>query len=623
MNIVKSYSAFLRQRHGLLGDLIQLHRGETHRDRRPNKHLVIPEADFPHKARWAHIVDNGVIPMFHSPIPVQSAPPKNHKSWTEAFPLLIRDIAKGQARGEYLLLEGDLLPMLMQSKQIFLSPFGGAPKDGKPLTESARIVHDESFPRNHGTSINSATTNIPLEIHHDGVKQIARWGLDEAARYPDDVVMMPGDVSGAFRHIPINCWFCGRFSGYVPELNLIVVNLSLPFGWTGSPVTYSIAGQAIKAIHNSRPGFQNLVYCDDHIMIGHSGRFETLVSDISLRRAMVTVLGTTACNEDKFTRWSRRCKALGLIFDLDALTVTMPAPKITKIVGRLLALLDTTLVSVMRMRETMGLLRYLGTCIPVAKPFYNRLQAFLGVLEKVARPLRLHTTQVEDIRWLLALFRSDALQDMSMARLAGVTPPHDRINMDASDLGVCGVWHNQKQYFKVRWSQDELDRIRTFKNREDVSFNINYRELLGAYFSVVIWSQSWHRVYGKDAHIRLVIDNTSAVSWTDTRNSKHTEAQHALRVMGLLEATHHIYTSSEHIPGQDNVWADLGSRSWGSEEAILKFSNICTDYEQVEVPVEWRNPSEAWSRLSSGSLWAGIAKTSTTGTGTSGGNGVS
>jgi hypothetical protein len=187
--------------------------------------------------------------MFHSPIPVQSAPPKNHKSWTEAFPLLIRDIAKGQARGEYLLLEGDLLPMLMQSKQIFLSPFGGAPKDGKPLTESARIVHDESFPRNHGTSINSATTNIPLEIHHDGVKQIARWGLDEAARYPDDVVMMTGDVSGAFRHIPINCWFCGRFSGYVPELNLIVVNLSLPFGWTGSPVTYSIAGQAIKAIH--------------------------------------------------------------------------------------------------------------------------------------------------------------------------------------------------------------------------------------------------------------------------------------------------------------------------------------------------------------------------------------
>ncbi len=66
----------------------------------------------------------------------------------------------------------------------------------------------------------------------------------------------------------------------------------------------------------------------------------------------------TACNEDKFNQWSCLCKALGLIFDLDFLTVTMPAPKVTKIVGRLLVLLDFNSVSVLRMRETMGLLRY-------------------------------------------------------------------------------------------------------------------------------------------------------------------------------------------------------------------------------------------------------------------------
>jgi hypothetical protein len=238
-----------------------------------------------------------------------------------------------QLRGEYLILEGDLLTLLTQSKQIFLRPFGGAPKDGKPLTKCARIVHDEAFPRNHGTSLNMATTNIPLEILNDGVKQIVRWRLAETHRSPDDVVMMTGDISGAFRRIPINCWLCGRFAGYIPELDIIVVNLSLPFGWTGSPVTCSIAGQAIKAIHNSHPGLHNLVYCNDQIMFGLSSRFETLVLDISLRRAMAMVLGTTACNEDKLTRWSRRCKALGLMFDLETLTVTMPAPKTTKLWG--------------------------------------------------------------------------------------------------------------------------------------------------------------------------------------------------------------------------------------------------------------------------------------------------
>jgi hypothetical protein len=34
-------------------------------------------------------------------------------------------------------------------------------------------------------------------------------------------------------------------------------------------------------------------------MIGHSSRFEMLVLDISLWRAMVTVLGSIAFNEDK------------------------------------------------------------------------------------------------------------------------------------------------------------------------------------------------------------------------------------------------------------------------------------------------------------------------------------
>ncbi len=200
-------------------------------------------------AGYTSFVNHGVIPAFYTPLPVQSTPPKNHKSWTEAFPLLIRDITKGQLRGEYLILEGGLLPLLMQSKQIFLGPFGGAPKDGKPLTECARIFHDESFPWNHGMSLNAATTNIPLEITHDSVKQIARWGLVEARRCPDDVA-----------------------------------------------------------------------------------------------------------------------------------------------------------VSVVQMRETMGLLRYFGTCIPVARPFNNRLQALLGVLEKVARPLKLYQTQAGDIRWLLSLF---------------------------------------------------------------------------------------------------------------------------------------------------------------------------------------------------------------------------
>ncbi len=151
-----------------------------------------------------------------------------------------------------------------------------------------------------------------------------------------------------------------------------------------------------------------------------------------------------------------------------------------------------------------------------------------------------------------------------------------------------------------------------------MSFSINYRELLGAYFSVILWCVSWREVYGRDAHIRMVIDNTSAVTWADTRNTKHPAAQGALRIMGLMEATNHVFTSAEHIPGEQNVWADLGSRSWDTEDSRLKFKTISANYEQVAVPDEWRNPSRAWQRFSDGNPWPEIARVSTICIGTNG-----
>jgi hypothetical protein len=94
-----------------------------------------------------------------------------------------------------------------------------------------------------------------------------------------------------------------------------------------------------------------------------------MVSGIALRREMVTVLGTTACNEKKFTTWQRQCKALNLIFYYGSQAVSMPASKIAKIVGRLLALLDATKITLRQLHDTMGLLRYLWTCISEGKPF--------------------------------------------------------------------------------------------------------------------------------------------------------------------------------------------------------------------------------------------------------------
>jgi hypothetical protein len=89
---------------------------------------------------------------------------------------------------------------------------------------------------------------------------------------------------------------------------------------------YFIAGKAVKVFHNSRPGFQNLMYCDGDILIGDGHHFETMLEDITLLWTRAMVLSTAACKEKKFTWCRRQSGALGLMFDFDCLTVAITAP---------------------------------------------------------------------------------------------------------------------------------------------------------------------------------------------------------------------------------------------------------------------------------------------------------
>jgi hypothetical protein len=142
---------------------------------------------------------------------------------------------------------------------------------------------------------------------------------------------------------------------------------------------------------------------------------------------------------------------------------------------------------------------------------------------------------------------------MSIAWLAGAIPPHDCINMDASDAGVCGVWHSQKKFFAIQWNDHEKECIRRFKEKSDSAVSINYRERLGTYFSVVLYvyrveKSAWEGCPCSDDYRQHV-----GRSMDGTRNTKHPEAQGALRIMSLIEATSHVFTSAEQIPGEKNV----------------------------------------------------------------------
>lgn len=157
---------------------------------------------------------------------------------------------------------------------------------------------------------------------------------------------MPADVNGAFRNVPLHADHVGRFASVIPELGVLVIELARPFGWTLSPMQYWLAGAGITHFYaNSKPrwpsqprsaasNFDAKMWCDDHNTIEPDVGSRLEEADLALRDAMIAVLDPESVNEDKFTTWSTRCKALGLECDTSALFVAMPQDKIEKALGQ-------------------------------------------------------------------------------------------------------------------------------------------------------------------------------------------------------------------------------------------------------------------------------------------------
>jgi hypothetical protein len=71
-------------------------------------------------------------------------------------------------------------------------------------------------------------------------------------------------------------------------------------------------------------------WCDDHTCLEIDSGIRCFLANLSLRRAMSTVLGPGAVNERKFTSWNERGRALGLDWDTVSGTVAIPPDKLLK-----------------------------------------------------------------------------------------------------------------------------------------------------------------------------------------------------------------------------------------------------------------------------------------------------
>ncbi|GMF37848.1 unnamed protein product [Phytophthora fragariaefolia] len=295
-----------------LEDIVKIYRGQTPEDTRPNKNLYAIEP--PHHpeitstvTRWNQIVRDGVKPQWLSGKPCcQVSRPNNHRSINGHDAHIRRHLRKGQLEGRYLIVDAQLLG---QWPELFISPLAVVDKPGV-VAGDIRLINDYSYPPDASVNDYTDRSDHP-SISYNPPRAIARRIHRLKKSYPSAIVLlMLGDVAGAFRHIPIHAasvhMFCFRYE------NFLVIDLSCGFGWCGSPAYYAVAGKLINHLyefsnHRTRQ-FRGNVWCDDHTCVETDAGTRCFDANLSLRRAMATVLGPSAINEQKFTAWSTKNK---------------------------------------------------------------------------------------------------------------------------------------------------------------------------------------------------------------------------------------------------------------------------------------------------------------------------
>ncbi|OWZ04799.1 hypothetical protein PHMEG_00023237 [Phytophthora megakarya] len=254
---------------------------------------------------------------------------------------------------------------------------------------------------------------------------------------------MAGDVASAFHNISIHSNSVYFFAGQIEEENVIIIELSAPFGWTGSPGFYEISPTCMVVITmmQNPTGFFNYHWVDDHINVASNVGTTLNDMDRSLRFAMEAIFGAEGISDEKFTPWATRQRILGLEFDSTAELVRMPQTKIDKARRIIVAAYAVTVLSRKAYRSLLGSLRQVATCIRAARHFLQRLRI---------RERHLHRFQ----------------------------------SVDASDFGLCALDITAEHVLTYRYTPTEIDLITDFKAGAPNSFVINYREQLSCAFAV-------------------------------------------------------------------------------------------------------------------------------------------
>ena len=382
------------------------------------------------------------------------------------------------------------------------------------------------------------------------------------------------DLKDAYFSVPIYKNFVDYFK-FIWEKQIYAF-VALPNGFRDAPRLFTKIMKPIFGNLRQR-GHSSVVYIDDSYLQGQT--YEQCKLNVMITVRVLIALGFTIHPIKSILDPVREMVFVGFVINSVDMTLRITEEKRMKIKKLCLSLLHDKEATIKQVSRVVGNLVATTEAVPLSPLYYRGIEKEKANSLKRAKgnfksTMKLSARALTDLVWWV-----ENIEGVYRSLLP--LPVDFTIYTDASKIGwgaTMDEHHTQGQWLIPEWEEG----------------NINVAEITAAWFALLSFEKSFgnQKLSGEkhvfDQHIRLMIDNTTAVAYINHMGgSKSWQCNRIARKIWKWAEKRGIWISAAHVPGVKNVLADYYSREqndskeWSLTEGI--FQEITTNFGMPDI----------------------------------------
>ena len=393
---------------------------------------------------------------------------------------------------------------------------------------------------------------------------LCHTSLDDAVRRVAHIgrgaYMAKIDIKHAFRLCPVR----------LDQLHLLgfqwlrrfFVDLRLPFGSRSSPFLFSQFADILAWILMSSGGIIALLHYLDDFFITADSR-SLCAQYMSSMQAICKFLGVPVA-QDKTVGPVSSITYLGIEIDAVNQIIRLPPDKLRDASAKIATWTSRRKCTKRDLLSLLGTLSFAAKVVQPGRLFLRRLITLSTTVQNLSYYIDINAEARADILWWHNFLRSwNGVQFFCTTQRSALDLA---LATDASLIGIGAVCGSH-------WFSAPLP-------PQLGTLHINILELFAVYTAVLTWGEAW-----KNMHILIHSDNECVVQVARSGACKDSTMMRILRALFFITARWNVRLSFQHIPGVENLYADLLSRL-----QVSRFRELSPSADLEESPI----PQEAW-----------------------------